>query len=274
MFSCHPLTRRSRGATCRRAFTLVELLVVVAIIALLAAILFPVFSQAREKARSIACLSNMKQIGMGLQIYMQDNNERIFFRSSTNATITRAHVATSGNNLKWWNELMPYIKSSDVFTCPSDNGPLPSPDLNGNNSIQRSYVASSAVEYLKAAQVTNPTEAIVITEKWDTNGSGATVTESWMEPFNKDMAPDPTTPQTHPMLSMANRHQGGMNCAFFDGHAKWMQPNTIKNSPTLSGCALIHEFPTTVMCDQSVPGCTSGEPNLCNTPSFYPYPPG
>ena len=65
-----------------KAFTLIELLVVIAIIAILAAILFPVFAQAREKARAIACMSNMKQIGIGVQMYIQDNDERLFFRSS------------------------------------------------------------------------------------------------------------------------------------------------------------------------------------------------
>jgi len=257
-----------------QGFTLIELLVVIAIIALLTAILFPVFSQAREKARSISCLSNMRQIGMGLQQYMQDNDDRLFFRSTTNVDMTRLHKATSGNDLKWWNQLMPYIKNNTVFSCPSDNGPLASPDVSGNNTIPRSYVASSAVEYLKRAQVTNASEAIVITEKWDVNESGATVSESWMEPFNKDMAPDPVNPQERPMLTLANRHQGGMNCAFFDGHAKWLTPTAIKGSATLSGCALIHAYPTLRMCDQTVPGCASGDPNLCNNPSFYPYPGG
>ena len=71
--------RRTQG------FTLIELLVVIAIIAILAAILFPVFAQAREKARAIACLSNMKQIGLAVQMYTQDNDERVFFRSRTAA---------------------------------------------------------------------------------------------------------------------------------------------------------------------------------------------
>ena len=65
--------KRSRGA---RGFTLIELLVVIAIIAILAAILFPVFAQARDKARSVACLSNMQQIGKALMMYMQDNDEK------------------------------------------------------------------------------------------------------------------------------------------------------------------------------------------------------
>src|SRR4051794_21796119 len=106
-------------------FTLIELLVVIAIIAILAAILFPVFAQAREKARAISCMSNMKQIGLGVQMYVQDYDEQLFFRSTTNVDNTRIHTATSGNALKWWNMLMPYIKNNAVFKCPSDPGATP-----------------------------------------------------------------------------------------------------------------------------------------------------
>ena len=73
---------RERHVTPHQGFTLIELLVVIAIIAILAAILFPVFAQAREKARAIACMSNMKQIGLAIQMYIQDNDERIFYRSN------------------------------------------------------------------------------------------------------------------------------------------------------------------------------------------------
>src|SRR5580700_6968958 len=69
----------------RLGFTLIELLVVIAIIAILAAILFPVFAQAREKARAISCLSNMKQIGTAEQMYIQDYDEKTFFRASATA---------------------------------------------------------------------------------------------------------------------------------------------------------------------------------------------
>src|SRR5439155_20438681 len=85
----------------RRGFTLIELLVVIAIIAILAAILFPVFAQARDKARGAACLSNLKQMGMALMMYMQDNDEKsVWFYN--------AQVAAAGNpsnflNGYWWN---------------------------------------------------------------------------------------------------------------------------------------------------------------------------
>ena len=88
----------------KRGFTLIELLVVIAIIAILAAILFPVFAQARAKARGIACLSNVKQIGTAMMMYVQDYDE-----TTPNGR---------GGGWEWWTELMPYTKSTDFLLCP------------------------------------------------------------------------------------------------------------------------------------------------------------
>ena len=99
----------------KRGFTLIELLVVIAIIAILAAILFPVFGQAREKARSTACLNNLKQLGTAHQMYMQDHDDQFL-----------ALASTDWNSLKQWPvALNPYIKSKGALVCPSDSG-LPS----------------------------------------------------------------------------------------------------------------------------------------------------
>ena len=113
----------------RRGFTLIELLVVIAIIAILAAIPFPVFQKVRENARATACLSNEKQIGIAVQMYLQDSDERLFFRS--NDAKSRSGVTANLNESRWWNQLMPYLKSNAVFTCPSDGLPTPSVDSKG-----------------------------------------------------------------------------------------------------------------------------------------------
>ncbi len=98
---------------CRRAFTLIELLVVIAIIAILAAILFPVFAQAREKARGISCLSNLKQSGTANQLYVQDYDE---------AFPMSLYLSSDASGLcvvSFYNELQPYQKSSQIMQCPS-----------------------------------------------------------------------------------------------------------------------------------------------------------
>jgi prepilin-type N-terminal cleavage/methylation domain-containing protein/prepilin-type processing-associated H-X9-DG protein len=91
----------------QKAFTLIELLVVIAIIAILAAILFPVFAQAREKARAIACLSNSKQIGLALLMYAQDYDE------------TFPGIWVGWPKTNWAQVTLPYIKNLGIFTCPS-----------------------------------------------------------------------------------------------------------------------------------------------------------
>ncbi|MGB9607192.1 MAG: type II secretion system protein, partial [bacterium] len=107
----------------KRGFTLIELLVVIAIIAILAAILFPVFSRAREQARKTACLSNLKQIGNALLMYTQDWDERLPVCS------TWCAWPDPNNNLQYYQRLQPYVKNWQIWACPSAKGTC------ANNSI-------------------------------------------------------------------------------------------------------------------------------------------
>jgi prepilin-type N-terminal cleavage/methylation domain-containing protein len=103
----------------RRGFTLIELLVVIAIIAILAAILFPVFARAREKARQTSCLSNVKQIGLALSMYVQDYDESFPHRAApSGGTVTYPNGSTSGT-MYWYMAIYPYINNVQIFSCPS-----------------------------------------------------------------------------------------------------------------------------------------------------------
>ena len=112
----------------RKGFTLIELLVVIAIIAILAAILFPVFARAREKARTSSCQSNLKQIGIAAAMYAQDYDERyaVCWQYAPNPTQA------------WYPALLyPYVKNDQLFTCPSDPSPT------ARNNIYFSYAFNS-----------------------------------------------------------------------------------------------------------------------------------
>ena len=109
--------RRGRSA----GFTLIELLVVIAIIAILAAILFPVFARARDKARQASCMSNLKQIGLALMQYAQDYDEShpgVWFGPVSKQPWSQPSDATTF--YKWMDAVYPYVKNEQVFHCPSD----------------------------------------------------------------------------------------------------------------------------------------------------------
>lgn len=114
---------------CKKGFTLIELLVVIAIISILAAILFPVFARARENARRASCMSNLKQIGIGVMMYTQDFDEKLpnavacGSQMLETGVLTNQGVSTScasvGYLHLWWHMIYPYVRSTQVFICPS-----------------------------------------------------------------------------------------------------------------------------------------------------------
>jgi prepilin-type N-terminal cleavage/methylation domain-containing protein/prepilin-type processing-associated H-X9-DG protein len=232
----------------RKGFTLIELLVVIAIIAILAAILFPVFAQAREKARQTSCANNLKQYGTAMQMYLEDWDNTLIYSEGWPAL---------GDTWGWINEMRTYNKLVELWHCPS-------------SSMNVSYtLGSGAASYPQgfynwgeatAADVKNPSAFILFA---DSIGSGKIPYDRDRKPFNpsskqlqdpnagdadpgadsqadgnvyhnasgayvKTLAQSAAMPAVEEKVSTHNweihwpgRHSGGNNICFFDGHVKW-----------------------------------------------------
>ncbi len=193
----------------RRAFTLIELLVVIAIIAILAAILFPVFAKAREKARQASCGSNLKQIGLGLLQYAQDYDEKV----PANHTGASGNWAGTGNRwYEWWFGVQPYIKNFQVFRCPSNNVNIFNGVNYGKHGCGDSIVPgenSNAFWWGDIAQMQTPAEAIAVAD-WG-RGNGHRLCPHWH-------AGSTYVGYVHPEI-----HNEGSNYTFYDGHTKWLK---------------------------------------------------
>lgn len=134
-----PDTKREQVPALYRAFTLIELLVVIAIIAILAAILFPVFARAKEAAKKTACLSNARQIGMALKMYIGDSEDGMPIFYAYNSQPPAGQPGHKGVEVL----LFPYCKSPEVFRSPLDvGGPYTSNDVSGATTYWQAYGSS------------------------------------------------------------------------------------------------------------------------------------
>lgn len=122
-----------------KAFTLIELLVVIAIIAILAAILFPVFARAKESARNTQCVSNARQVGMGVKLYLADYDDLMPIFYAYNSSPSAGQPGHKGVEV----ELEPYVKNRDIFKSPFDiGGPYTASDVPGADSYWKAYGSS------------------------------------------------------------------------------------------------------------------------------------
>ena len=194
-------------------FTLIELLVVIAIIAILAAILFPVFSQAREKARQATCTSNLKQIGMAFNMYIQDNDDAI-------PTVNGCAWSL------WSGQISPYVNSPKVFECPtarSEGNIRTIATVAGNQHIPYGYNfenPNSGQQWPQQwiAQISSPATTLIVCDSYGVTTSGSLGQKSYCV-------------TTHSATrSVASRHNGGANVLFFDWHVKWYKTSFL-NAP-------------------------------------------
>ncbi|NUQ00593.1 MAG: prepilin-type N-terminal cleavage/methylation domain-containing protein [Armatimonadetes bacterium] len=203
----------------RRAFTLIELLVVIAIIAILAAILFPVFAKAREKARQSSCGQNVKQLMVAMLQYAQDYDER-FNRNDclTFMAVPGAGGAADGCNVNWWRfPIMPYIKNFQILICPSAtyyNPTSPSSQLINNYGMNGNLVSRPM------AEIRSPAEVIANGDCLHWTGPGCT-NYSWYAYASRSGWTDPCASATYRSADYT-RHNEGSNLGFADGHLKWV----------------------------------------------------
>jgi prepilin-type N-terminal cleavage/methylation domain-containing protein/prepilin-type processing-associated H-X9-DG protein len=211
----------------RKGFTLIELLVVIALIAILAAILFPVFAQARDKARQTTCLSNTKQMALAILQYTQDYDE------------TFPRDTLDGQKTFWMDYVQPYCKSEAIWRCPSRSTTV-YPRVNSgrandftayginwfflgtqyyNTAITVDKVTYTSVSTCPLASVSAPAQSIMAAETSYYNGNLSQdgviyavyppgITWAWALPYG----------------DLAHRHSEGGNIAYCDGHAQWSRP--------------------------------------------------
>jgi len=189
--------------TNRRGFTLIELLVVIAIIAILAAILFPVFARAREKARAASCQSNLKQIVLALKMYLQDYDETFF--------------GGGGWSGSYCKVLQPYIKNDGIWLCPS-RASWTRPSEDGPYSFGRCGGYGINNQLL----VDDPGGYGPLTEASVKDVAG---TLGWMD--THEWAGGYQHIDYNESAKITDRHTGGGNYSFIDGHVKWLKKEAV-----------------------------------------------
>jgi prepilin-type N-terminal cleavage/methylation domain-containing protein/prepilin-type processing-associated H-X9-DG protein len=229
-----------------RAFTLIELLVVIAIIAILAAILFPVFAQAREKARTISCLSNTRQLGMAVQMYVQDYDETFFSQpwpGGCPTSETGYFLDDPTQPTQHWATLVyPYVKSAGIFDCPSFQGTTYTASYSlwtcgdpakkrivpfSEYGLNEDAIASarSLASFDEPASI-----GLIVDNNYIYSGSPVCVADATNASTGKNYFIES---RDFEWYNGKPRHTGGMNFTYVDGHAKYAKASNLPAGTTV-----------------------------------------
>jgi prepilin-type N-terminal cleavage/methylation domain-containing protein/prepilin-type processing-associated H-X9-DG protein len=221
MKSCCDETRRAKP----RAFTLIELLVVIAIIAILASMLLPAVSKAKERAKAINCLSNMRQTGISMKMYEHDNRELIVMLADN---VTAPAGAFFPGTCTWWPDLLrSYQNTTNIIACPSVRSGF-------GIAMDHPDIGRWLVDPVKASRIKRPVDTIVLADAGLIANPTETKPDLWVErkdmqqlyfrtPLNDKSGGYYTSDPQRPL----NRHNQRCMGAFADGHAAGQRVSTL-----------------------------------------------
>ncbi|BDI28516.1 hypothetical protein CCAX7_005670 [Capsulimonas corticalis] len=209
----------------RAAFTLIELLVVIAIISILAAILFPVFAKAREKARQISCMSNLRQLNLGFQQYTQDNDE--ILPGSTDSGRGGSGILGGWTYFSAVHQfdpslgsVYPYVKSAQIYVCPSDSDGQNGRQSYAINGCAQLDPINNVNQGKTLASFDAPADNMLLGEEADQNNQAKSTDDGFLVGSGN---------------YFSSRHTGGSNVSMIDGHTKWFGYDTLNTRRIMDG---------------------------------------